>query len=40
MNKISGLENGADNMTKYLGREDLDRHMEMAGIDVREGRNK
>ena len=27
-------------MTKYVGKEDLDRHMEMAGMEVKEGRSR
>ena len=37
--KVAGGENRADALTKYVGKEDIDRHLEAAGMVVVEGRS-
>ena len=37
--KVKGGENLADALTKYVGKEDLDRHRDGAGLELRGGRH-
>ena len=37
--KVKGGENLADALTKYVGKEDLDRHRDGTGLELRGGRH-